>query len=97
LGCRVIGDFLNLLLFDLISRQFGPGGVGAYSYGFTVTRFVFIINCLGIEESGLREYAHMEPTRQTPFVSELLGAQLLMIAIAVSGVGMDGPSGNWSR
>jgi O-antigen/teichoic acid export membrane protein len=88
LGCRVIGDFLNLLLFILISRKFGPAGVGAYSYGFAVTGFVFVIGCLGIEEYGLREYARMEPARQAPFLSELLGAQVLMIAMAVSGVGI---------
>jgi O-antigen/teichoic acid export membrane protein len=88
LGCRVIGDFLNLLLFILISRKFGPAGVGAYSYGFAVTGFVFVIGCLGIEEYGLREYARMDPTRQAPLLSELLGAQVLMIAMAVSGVGI---------
>jgi O-antigen/teichoic acid export membrane protein len=88
LGCRVVGDFLNLLFFVLISRQFGPAGVGVYSYGFAVTGFVFVIGCLGIEEYGLREYARMETGRQAPFISELLGTQLLMIAIAVSGVGI---------
>jgi len=30
-ACRLTGDVLNLLLFVLISRRFGPGGAGLHS------------------------------------------------------------------
>jgi O-antigen/teichoic acid export membrane protein len=82
-GCRLTGDVLNLLLFVLISRRFGPAGAGAYSYGFAVATFAFVIGCLGIEEYGLRQYARMDAVQRPIFLGELLGSQLLMVALAV--------------
>src|SRR5450631_1062087 len=95
-ACRLTGDILNLLLFVLISRQFGPAGVGAYSYGFAVATFAFVIGCLGIEEYGLRHYARMDAEHRSAFLGELLGTQSLMVVAAVLGVAiylaLTGPS-----
>lgn len=82
-GCRLTGDVVNLLLFVLISRRFGPAGAGAYSYGFAVATFAFVIGCLGIEEYGLRQYARMDAVKRPAFLGELLGSQMLMVAFAV--------------
>jgi O-antigen/teichoic acid export membrane protein len=82
-GCRLTGDVLNLLLFVLISRRFGPAGAGAYSYGFAVATFAFVIGCLGIEEYGLRQYARMDAAERPAFLGELLGTQMLMVALAL--------------
>jgi O-antigen/teichoic acid export membrane protein len=82
-ACRLTGDVLNLLLFVLISRRFGPAGAGAYSYGFAVATFAFVIGCLGIEEYGLRQYARMDDHERPAFFGELLGTQMLMVALAV--------------
>ena len=85
LGCRISGDFLNLLLFVLISREFGPAGVGEYSYSFAVVGFIWVIGNLGIEDYGLREYLRIEPGRRSRFVAELLGTQLVMIGATIAG------------
>jgi len=85
-GCRIAGDLLNLLLFVVISRHFGPAGVGAYSYCFAVATFAFVIGCLGIEEYGLRQYARMDTAQRPAFLGELLGTQTLMVAAAVIGL-----------
>jgi len=85
-ACRLTGDVLNLLLFVLISRRFGPAGVGAYSYAFAVATFAFVIGCLGIEEYGLRQYARMDAAQRPAFLSELLGTQTLMVCAAVIGL-----------
>jgi O-antigen/teichoic acid export membrane protein len=82
-ACRLTGDVLNLLLFILISREFGPSGVGAYSYGFAVATFGFVIGCLGIEEYGLRQYSRMDDEHRPAFLGRLLGTQTLMVAAAV--------------
>src|SRR5450631_4220317 len=81
--CRLTGDVLNLLLFVLISREFAPAGVGAYSYGFAVATFAFVIGCLGIEEYGLRQYARTEAAHRPVFLSELMSTQALMVAAAI--------------
>ncbi len=85
-GCRLGGDLLNLLLFVVISRQFGPVGVGAYSYSFAVATFAFVIGCLGIEEYGLRQYARLDFAERPGFLGELLGTQALMVVAAVIGL-----------
>ncbi len=85
LGCRISGDFLNLLLFVLISREFGPAGVGEYSYSFAVVGFIWVIGNLGIEDYGLREYLRIEPDRRSRFVAELLGTQWVMIGATIAG------------
>jgi O-antigen/teichoic acid export membrane protein len=82
-ACRLTGDVLNLLLFVLISRQLGPAGAGAYSYGFAVATFAFVIACLGIEEYGLRQYARLDEERRPAFLGELLGTQAYMVIVAV--------------
>ena len=85
-ACRLSGDVLNLVLFVLISRQFGPAGIGVYSYGFAVATFVFTIGCLGIEEYGIRSYSRMDSARQPVFLGELLGTQAVMVALACVGL-----------
>ncbi len=88
LGCRISGDVLNLLFFVVISREYGPPGVGAYSYGFAVTGFVLVIGSMGIEDFGLREYARMQASRRPQFIAELLGTQLVMLTVAFIAVGV---------
>ena len=85
-ACRLSGDVLNLLLFVLISRRFGPGGAGAYSYGFAIATFGFVIACLGIEEYGLRQYSRLAEDTRPAFLGELLGTQAAMVALAVLGL-----------
>ncbi|HLW23737.1 MAG TPA: oligosaccharide flippase family protein [Steroidobacteraceae bacterium] len=82
-GGRLTGDVLNLLLFVLISREFGPAGVGGYSYGFAVATFGYVIGCLGVEEYGLRQYARLDGPARAAFLGGLLGTQLLMQAAAL--------------
>jgi O-antigen/teichoic acid export membrane protein len=88
LACRIAGDILSLMLFVVISRRFGPAGIGTYSYGFAVTVFIFVIGGLGIEEYGLREYARMDAAHRPQVMAELLGAQLVMIATSLAGTGI---------
>ena len=86
LVCRLSGDSLNLLFFILISRAFGPTGIGIYSYAFAVSTLFYAVGCLGIEEYGLREYARMDASGRRQFMAELMGTQTLMVAAAVLGL-----------
>ena len=87
-ACRIAGDLLSMMLFVVISRRFGPAGIGTYSYGFAVTVFIFVIGGLGIEEYGLREYARMDAAHRAEVMAELLGAQLVMITTVLAGIGI---------
>lgn len=82
LGCRVLADSLNVLLFVVISRTYGPDGVGVYSYGFAVAGFVWAGTVLGIEDYGVREYQRANPQQRVGLVADLLGLQVIVGALA---------------
>jgi O-antigen/teichoic acid export membrane protein len=88
LGCRVLGDLLNLFFFIIISREFGPAGVGAYSYSFAVTGFILVIGSMGIEDFGQKEYVRLDAAHRLQFIAELLGTQIVIIGAAIVGVGV---------
>lgn len=83
LGCRVLADSLNVVLFVVISRTFGPDGVGAYSYGFAVAGFVWAITVLGIEDYGVREYQRASVAQRVALIADLIGLQLAVGLAAV--------------
>lgn len=82
LGCRVGADLLNFLLFLVVSRRFGPEGMGEYGYGFALAGLIYYAATLGIDEYGVREYALVPAERRRQLISNLLGAQVC-IAIVV--------------
>jgi O-antigen/teichoic acid export membrane protein len=82
IGCRVGADFLSLVLFVVISRHFGPVGIGEFSYGFAVATLVFVIASLGLDGYGVRQYSQVEPAGRSAWMAELLGTQLAVMAAA---------------
>lgn len=82
LACRVGADLLNFLLFLVVSRRFGPEGMGEYGYAFALAGLVYYAATLGIDEYGVREYTHRAPERRPALIADLLGAQVC-IAMAV--------------
>jgi O-antigen/teichoic acid export membrane protein len=85
-GLRVSANLLNLLLFVAISRNFGPAGVGIYSYGFAIAGFVYVFTLLGIDEYGIREYTRLSTAEKPAFLARLLGAQCFMAGVAAVGL-----------
>jgi O-antigen/teichoic acid export membrane protein len=83
LGSRVAADLLNFLLFIVISRRFGPAGVGVYAYGFAIAGFVYAMTTLGIDEYGIREYTRQSRSGQLQLMQRLTGAQASITAVVV--------------
>jgi O-antigen/teichoic acid export membrane protein len=81
LGCRLGADLLNFLLFLVVSRRFGPEGMGEYGYGFALAGLVYYAATLGIEEYGIREYSRLTAERRATLVSDLLGAQVCIAVV----------------
>jgi O-antigen/teichoic acid export membrane protein len=84
LFCRVLAEALNLALFVVISRLQGPEGVGVYAYGFALAGFVYAAANLGVEQYGVREYHRASPAERRSMLSELLGLQLAVAAVAAA-------------
>ena len=73
LACRVGADLLNFVLFLIVSRHFGPPGMGVYAYGFAIAGFVYSATTLGIDEYGIREYARRPADGRAALLADLLG------------------------
>jgi O-antigen/teichoic acid export membrane protein len=86
-GSRLSGDVLNFLLFVVLSRRFGPAGVGAYAYAFSIAGFGYAAASLGLEEYGVREMARRPPEAGGPLLQGLFATQLWAIALVVLGLG----------
>lgn len=82
--CRAAADLLNLLLFVLVSREFGPAGTGMYAYGFAIAGFLFAATTLGVEEYAVREYARGTPHHRTRMLQDVLGTQLCVVVLALA-------------
>lgn len=85
LACRIGADLLNFVLFLVVSRRFGPEGMGEYGYAFALAGLVYYAATLGIDEYGVREYTHRAPEWRRALIPDLLGAQvcIAMVVIAV--------------
>jgi len=84
LACRIGADLLNFLLFLVVSRRFGPEGMGEYGYGFALAGLVYYAATLGIDEYGVREYARRAPERRATLLSDLLGAQVCIAVVVIA-------------
>ncbi len=67
--CRISADVLNFLLFLVVSRRFGPEGMGEYGYGFALAGLVYYAATLGIDEYGVREYSRLPVERRPTLIS----------------------------
>jgi glycosyltransferase involved in cell wall biosynthesis/O-antigen/teichoic acid export membrane protein len=83
LACRIGADLLNFVLFLIVSRRFGPPGMGVYAYGFAIAGFVYSATTLGIDEYGIREYARRPASRRPALLADLLGSQTCIAAVAL--------------
>ena len=84
LACRVGADLLNFLLFLVVSRRFGPEGMGVYGYAFALAGLVYYAATLGIDEYGVREYTRRPPEQRSTLISDLLGAQVCIAVVVLA-------------
>ncbi len=86
LSCsRVLADVLSFLLFVAVSRAFGPGGTGEYSYSFAVGSLLALAATSGFEEYGIREYVRATPAARANVWTNIVSTQCAQLAIALLG------------
>jgi O-antigen/teichoic acid export membrane protein len=84
---RIAADVLSFVLFAVISRTFGPGGTGEYSYAFAIASLVALITTAGFEDYGIRQYARAADHERPQLWQDILltqCAQLLLGALALA-------------
>src|ERR1700716_4332692 len=82
---RVLADILSFLLFIAVSRDFGPGGTGQYSYSFAIGALVALAATSGFEEFGIREYVRSAAAARARVWSDIISTQCAQLTLALVG------------
>lgn len=83
-GGQLIGDLASFVFFVLLSRNFGPEGVGVYAFGVAVATIGRTIVSLGVDDFGVRELATRE-SDGAEVVEKILGTQCWLLAAYAAG------------
>lgn len=84
-GSQLVGDFASFVFFILLSRNFGPEGVGIYAFGIAVATVGRTIVSLGVDDFGVRELATRDSKESVVVVGRILGAQCWLLAAYTAG------------
>jgi O-antigen/teichoic acid export membrane protein len=77
---------LSFLLFVAVSRDFGPGGTGHYSYSFAIGSLVALAATSGFEEYGIREYARAAREARPRLWSDIVSTLGAQLTVALAGL-----------
>jgi O-antigen/teichoic acid export membrane protein len=80
-GGRMAGDVAGFVLVIVLSRTFGPEGIGNYAYGFAIASLIYAFVNLTMEDYAIRECARLDAAGRAELLGGLLGAQLPLAAL----------------
>lgn len=97
---RFGGDGLNFLLFAILSRELGPGGLGEYALSMTVATLVYYWTTFGLDDLCIKECASRDRQYRSALVGRAVGLQIalaLIVTVVLVAFLMCGPSsqGGW--
>lgn len=84
-GGQLVGDLVAFIFFILLSRQFGPEGVGIYAFGVVVATVGRTIVSLGVDDFGVRELASQKSDDAVDVVGRISGTQCWLLVIYAAG------------
>ncbi|MFQ5690522.1 MAG: oligosaccharide flippase family protein [Gemmatimonadota bacterium] len=79
-SANLVGDILGFVLFIVLSRNFGPSGIGEYAYGVAIAGLAHVAVMFGLEDYGVREVARSTASEARQLIGGLIGAQLVLLA-----------------
>ena len=82
--CRIAADLSSFILFAVISRTFGPGGTGEYSYAFAIATLIALTVTAGFEDYGIRQYARALESDRAQLWQDILSTQCVQLLLGVS-------------
>jgi len=85
-GTRLAGDLASLLFFIVLSRHFGPGGIGLYVYGFAIAGLAYASVNLGLEDYAIRESSRLSLEAGRILIGRLIGSQIGIAVIMLFGL-----------
>jgi O-antigen/teichoic acid export membrane protein len=84
-AAKLAGYGFSLLLFLVLSRAFGPEGVGEYAYGAAIGAVLALVVAWGLVDYGVREFVRLDAAAQRRELGRLGAAQL---ALALAGIAL---------
>lgn len=82
---KLSGDFFNLILFVILSREFGQEGIGKYSFAFGFTSFFAVLADFGLYNYSIREISRNKDSTAQHYLEifslRLVLATLILIAL----------------
>lgn len=85
---RLTGDGLSFLLFIVLSRRFGPEGIGHYAFGMAIAGLAYALVNFGLEDFSIRECARMDARQRSSFLGCLMSFQIglaLLVLVLLGG------------
>lgn len=80
---QVTGDFSGLILYVVLSRYFGPEGIGIYAFGLSVALITFYFINFGFDDYGIRECSQIPQNERKILIGKIVAVQLLLLLITL--------------
>ena len=76
---RAIGDLSGLALYAILSRYYGPEGIGIYAFGFSIAIISFALVSFGYIDYGIRECTLIDKSKRRKLIGEIIASQLAIL------------------
>ncbi|MFW9929301.1 MAG: oligosaccharide flippase family protein [Candidatus Thorarchaeota archaeon] len=80
---RAVADFSGLILYVVLSRYYGPEGIGIYAFGYSIALIAFNIILFGFDDFGIRECSYVSAEARRVLIGKIVSIQLLLLVIVL--------------
>jgi O-antigen/teichoic acid export membrane protein len=80
---QVAGDFSGLILYIVLSRHFGPEGMGIYAFGLSLSLIAYNLINFGFDDYGIRECSLLSRNQRNILIGRITSVQFLLLILAL--------------
>ena len=80
---QVTGDSTGLILYVVLSRYFGPEGIGLYAFGMSIALIAFYFINSGFDDYGIRECSLIPQIERNILIGKIVVVQLLLLMVTL--------------
>lgn len=80
---RAVADFSGLILYVVLSRYYGPEGIGIYAFGYSIALIAYNIILFGFDDFGIRECSYVSAEERRVLIGKIVSVQLLLLIIVL--------------
>ncbi|MGE5795865.1 MAG: oligosaccharide flippase family protein [Ignavibacteria bacterium] len=76
-----MSDLSGLVLYIVLSRYYGPEGIGIYAFGFSVALIAYYMINFGFDDFGIRESSHIQQDERKLLIGKIVSVQLILLVL----------------